>query len=391
MSYNPLNPNGQATMANSQPVVLSSNQSAVSVAGMVGSSIIGLPPVNVTNTNLNVSGSVASWLNSSNASVITVGSPVANQSVSGNVGISGNVTVVSSIAGGIFPISGSVAAVVTNFPTTQNISGSVVSQQIGTVITSVSGQVTVVSSLAGGIFPISGSVAAVVTNNVTVVSSLAGGIFPVSGSVSAVVTNTNLNISGSVAAFNMSTNASFISLSKDSSVIAILSAPSIVGTYVEDTAHATGDRGVFVLKVRNDTMSSVTSADGDYSPDAVGPTGETIVANSPITKWVQGTASMLGGTPLNGGSVAVIAAQGASIFTYITGIQVVNAGAANVFLRFDGGTSSTVGFTIAPATGGSNIVFPNALKTNANAAFTASVSALGSSIYISAQGFISKT
>lgn len=31
MSYNPLNPNGQATMANSQPVVLASNQSGVPV------------------------------------------------------------------------------------------------------------------------------------------------------------------------------------------------------------------------------------------------------------------------------------------------------------------------------------------------------------------------
>lgn len=54
---------------------------------LVGASIIGLTPVNVTNfpTTQNVSGSVAAWLNSSNASVITVGSPVANQSVSGTV------------------------------------------------------------------------------------------------------------------------------------------------------------------------------------------------------------------------------------------------------------------------------------------------------------------
>lgn len=35
MAYNPLNPNGQATMANSQPVVLASDQSAVSVKSPV--------------------------------------------------------------------------------------------------------------------------------------------------------------------------------------------------------------------------------------------------------------------------------------------------------------------------------------------------------------------
>lgn len=33
MSYNPLNPNGQATMTNSSPVVIASNQSAVPVSG----------------------------------------------------------------------------------------------------------------------------------------------------------------------------------------------------------------------------------------------------------------------------------------------------------------------------------------------------------------------
>jgi hypothetical protein len=234
--------------------------------------------------------------------------------------------------------------------------------------------------------------ASVMTNVITSIAT-AGQVM---GSVATLQGTNPWNVAGSVAAFVVG-SASLITVWKDSSIlsvpvgstIAVLQGASIVGTYAEDAAHATGDKGLAVWGVRNDTLASVTSADGDYSPHIVGPVGELIVANSPITKWVQGTASMLGGTPVTGGSVAVIAAQGASVFTYITGIQVMNASANNVWLRFDGATSSIVGFTVVPANGGSNIVLPNAWKTNANAAFTASISGVAS-VYLSAQGFISK-
>lgn len=179
--------------------------------------------------------------------------------------------------------------------------------------------------------------------------------------------------------------------SSPSSIITTFSqSPSIVGTFAEDAAHASGDKGVLSLNVRNDTLSSVTSADGDYGAIALGPAGEVVTANSPITKWISGTASMIGGTPVNGGSVMVIAAQGASVFTYITGIQIANPSANNVWLKFSGATDSVLGYTMAPANGGSNIVLPNAWKTNANGAFTASISAVGS-VYLTVEGFISKT
>lgn len=252
----------------------------------------------VTGWTINADGSGKVALTSTNASIITVGSAVANQSVSGAVSVS-------------------------NFPTNQNVSGSIVAFQ-GT---------------------------------------------------------TPWNISGSVASF-IQGNASVVTVFGQN--------PSIVGTYAEDAQHTTGDKGLFVLAVRNDTMSSVTSASGDYSPVATGPTGEIVTANSPITKWVSGNSSFLTGNPIIGGSVAVIGAQGSSIFTYITAINVVNMSASNVLVRFDGATSSIVGYTIAPANGGSNIILPNAWKTNANGAFTASISGV-SSVYVTASGFISNT
>lgn len=88
-------------------------------------------------------------------------------------------TVVSSLAGGIFPISGSVAAAITN--TNVNVSGSVAAFQVGTTITSISGipQASVhgAVSVAGGLIQASvhGAVtfqaASVLTGHASLVSA----------------------------------------------------------------------------------------------------------------------------------------------------------------------------------------------------------------------------
>jgi hypothetical protein len=65
-------------------------------------------------------------------------------------------------------------------------------------------------------------------------------------------------------------------------------------------------------------------------------------------------------------------------------------GSASVLVTFAGGLGSILGYTIAPAGGGSNIIYTNALKTGENSAFTASISGVAS-VLVSAQGFISKT
>lgn len=179
-------------------------------------------------------------------------------------------------------------------------------------------------------------------------------------------------------------NSSFIAINAGS-VFAIVQS-SVTGTYAEDAAHATADKGLFVLGVRNDLMASVTGADGDYSQLAVGPVGETISANAPLTKWIRGTADL---RVVLGASVQAIAPQGASVFTYITGIQVANMGSASVLVTFTGGLGSILGYTIAPAGGGSNILYPNALKTGENSGFSASISGTAS-VIVSAQGFTAK-
>lgn len=229
-------------------------------------------------------------------------------------------------------------------------------------------------------------VLATVTNPVTV-SSISGTIgasiiglppvnvtnFPANQSVSGTLTVNN----GSVVAFQGGTQITSIS--------GTVVVQSIVGTYSEDSGHVSGNPGVFVLGVRNDTMASVQSADGDYSFHAVGPVGEMLVANAPITKWINGVASCFTGV-----IQPVIAAQGASIFTYITSYQIVNASANNAYLTLYGATNSIIGYAVSPASGGSNVLIPNALKSNANGAISASLSGVAS-VFLTMEGFISST
>lgn len=361
-----------------------------SVSGTIGASVIGLTPVAVSNFP---AVQVVAPNNSSLFALQPAGSilavsgtftPAANQSVSGTVqaDIRGSVAAVI-IGGSIATTTGNSSVQVLNFPANQSVSGTVGTTQSGTwissIVNTVPSSVIVGASIfgqlpagtamlgsivayQGAIWNIAGSVVAgqvgtrisSIAGNVTVVSSIAGGIFPVSGSVATVMT--------------------------------AWQNPSIVGTYIEDAAHTSGDRGLFVMGVRNDTMSSVTSADIEYGPITIGVAGEIITApGATFTKWVSGQTSIM-----YGASVAVIAAQGSSVFTYITAIQVVNDSANYSRLTFQGASGSTLGFTAAPGSGGSNIVLPNAWKTNANGAFTASISGI-SSVYVSASGFISKT
>ncbi len=175
------------------------------------------------------------------------------------------------------------------------------------------------------------------------------------------------------------------------SVSGLVNMNSVIGTYAEDSQHNSGDTGFFVMGVRNDTLASVTSNTNDYSPVTVGAVGEVMVANSPLTTWISGTASALS-TTTQGTLVPVIPAQGASVFTYITGLQLTNFTASSVLATLFGATGSVVGYATIPGNQTIPINYPNGLKTNANAAF--SVSILSSpipSVFLSAQGFISKT
>lgn len=114
--------------------------------------------------------------------------------------------------------------------------------------------------------------------------------------------------------------------------------------------------------------------------------GETITANAPIIKWVSGVTSVMYGT-----SVAVLAAQGASVATYVTGIHLINESANTSRVTFTQGTGQAGGsvllYAIAPATGGTNMQFSNPIRTLDNRQISASINGV-SSVYVMLTGFV---
>jgi hypothetical protein len=130
MAYNPTNPNGQATMANSEPVVIASNQSAIPITDNAGSlTVDGTVAVSNFPATQPVSGTVA--LDSTSLSAlesITVQNAAGASAV--NIQDGGN-----SIT-----VDGSVS--VSNFPATQAVSGPLTDTQLRATAVPISGTVS---------------------------------------------------------------------------------------------------------------------------------------------------------------------------------------------------------------------------------------------------------
>lgn len=74
-----------------------------------------------------------------------------------------------------------------------------------------------------------------------------------------------------------------------------VNASGSIGTiYSEDTAHTSGEGGTFILAVRNDSGTTLSSADGDYTPLSVDSSGALIVASG--TQYIDDSASFVTGT-----------------------------------------------------------------------------------------------
>lgn len=111
------------------------------------------------------------------------------------------------------------------------------------------------------------------------------------------------------------------------------------------------------------------------------PQSSVISRPAPIASIIQGTADL---RVVRGASVAVIASPGAGIRNYIKYVQVLNFGSASVLVTIADNTTSILGYTIAPAGGGSN--YECFYKAAINSPVTASLNGTAS-VLISAQGF----
>lgn len=402
------------------------------IRGSVATVIIGgsiaasfTPPANQS-----VSGTVQVELLSTSASVITVGSPVANQSVSGTVNV-GNFPTTQNVSGSVVAFqgtspwvvsqNGSIAAVIVsgsiatttgnssvqvlNFPANQSVSGTVGTTQQGTWISSIVntvpssvlvgasifGQLPAGTAMMGSVVAYQGAVwntagsvvaiqsgtwsTSVMTNVITSIAT-AGQVM---GSVAVLQGTALWNISGSVAAR--------LTTSTNSSVIVVWPAPSIVGTYQEDAAHTTADRGLFTLAVRNDTVASFAGANREYSAFATDSAGRTI--NKP---FAAGEASIMISTSLvsagTTASVAVFPAPGAGLRNYITDFNISNTSATTTIVRFGDRDRSVLAQTIAPGGGGSNHSYTTPVTSpTANLATGVEILTSASVVYVTVSGF----
>lgn len=321
------------TFSNSSIVAL---QLAGSVLATSATVTTGNSSVQLVNGSA-IIGSVAGYLQSSGASIISVGqgsiaaviiggsiltSSTANQSVSGTVG----------------------ASIVGQLPAGTAVLGSVATLQ-GTVP-------WIISSVYGNI---SGSVVAFQGSGW-------------SGSVAATITNTNVNVSGSVVS-SQGTNPWVIG--------------SVVGTYSEDVASGNNDKGLLTLGIRNDTIASLVNADLDYTGWSTDSAGRHLIKPFSADEARLDTATSVVST-----SVTALFTSVTGLRNYVTDIMIANTGSVASLITFKDGSTSILGYTIAPAGGGSNIngmQFP--LRTAPGQDFTFTAATSSSVLYVTAKGY----
>lgn len=350
-----INADGTANIRILGSVVTAGGTFTGSVSGTVGASAIGTFPVIQSTSPWIITGSIQGTFNSP-----------ANQSVSGTVGASIIGTVpVNIVAGGS---TGSVAANIQGSVAVVIIGGSIAASFTPPANQSVSG--TVGASIIG---------APPVTQGGTWIASVFGNV-SVIGTVPVTQATTPWVITGSVqGSFSPSGNQS-VSGTVGASIIGQLPAGNAVLGAVAASISGT-------VNVSGSVFAVVQALQGASVSGAVNISGSVLtVSNAPTSSWVSAATSVFTGV-----IQPVIPAQGTSIFTYVTGVQVANNSANAVYVSFlNGIAGSIIGYTIAPANGGSNITMPNALKTLANGAFSASISGVAS-VFVTAEGFTQNT
>lgn len=263
-------------------------------------------------------------------SSVLVGASIFGQLPAGTA-VLGSVAVLQGTA--IWNIAGSVASFGTSFSLSSVVvvAGSVISVPVGSVITVLqSSSIRTISNLGTNITSLVSTVPSSVIVGTSIFGQLPAGTAPI-GSV-AVLQGTNPwaeTVVGSV-------------------ITTFAQSPSIVGTYAEDVVHTAADKGVFILGVRNDAVTSIAGADRDYGPMATDDASRTIT--KPFAGETACIISYVGSTV--SGSVQLIKGSVIGSKTYITDFWLSNTGATTTLVTFQDGTTSIMGQFIAPAGGG---------------------------------------
>lgn len=418
----------QTDVRGSVAVAIISGSIAATFTPPANQSVSGTVTANQGTSPWIITGSVQTAVSTGNSSVQVLNFPT-TQNVSGSVVASQGTTpwvITGSVQGATSPANQSVSGTVG-----ASVIGTVPTTQSGTRITSIVGSYTepaVVTSITGVALVYKSNVSTSVMTGVSVANPLpvsvqgtvnigTGGPVSVTGTMSVLGTVPVTIVSGSIAAIQSPGNSSTITVGQGSVAVAIISG---------SVAVATGNSSVQVLNfptTQNISGSVVTFQGGQVSTSITGTltigaitSGASVFGNASVfqagtwnvsvaTANISSISTANGGLPLwsplgsrlqgtadlrvvQGGSVAVIAAQGSGVFTYIDRVQIANYGPSSVLVTIADNTTSILGYTIAPAGGGSNY---NAFyKSAANSPVTASINGTAS-VLVSMQGFKSAT
>jgi hypothetical protein len=353
MAYNPSNPNGQSTSANSAPVVLASDQTAIPITDNGGS-------VTVDGT-VGVSGTVTI------SGTVTANVGTGTQPVSGTVEIGAtslaaleSITVqngagVSAVniqdGGNSITVDGSVS--VSNFPATQPVSGTVTANAgTGTMNVSVqNASLPVTGTFYQATQPVSGTVE-LGTTSLTALETISVANFPATQPVSGTVTvqdgGSSITVDGSVSVSNFPATQD---VSVQNASLAV------TGTFFQATQPVSGT-------VTADTELPAAVALGDSTANPTAPHVGSCIEGFNGTTWDRvRTIDALTGTGANSGTLGVLAVGTGPGFSHRynpanlgTAISSVSA------IEVEGG--NTMSFAIGTTTTGTFIFESTADATN---------------------------
>lgn len=181
-----------------------------------------------------------------------------------------------------------------------------------------------------------------------------GNSITVDGSVTSTISGT-VSVSVDADTVGLATEATLLNVDTNTKEIAR-------ATKLEDDPSVDGDRGMFVLAVRNDANAVVTDTDGDYSQISVNSKGAVAINDGGNSITVDGTVSVSGTVTVSGTVAATQSGTwilGANSGVDIGDVTVNNAGGASAVNIQDGGNSITVDGTVAATQSGTWILGAN--------------------------------
>lgn len=154
---------------------------------------------------------------------------------------------------------------------------------------------------------------------------------------------------------------------------------------VEDSVHASGDTGDFVLAVRNATTpAALTNTPLDYSPMTVDQEGKQVVSPyAPTDYYWQTTPS----TKIDTTDATVKAAAGAGLRNYVTDVTLSNTSATATLVNIKDG-ATIIHQVLVPIGSTISLSFAIPLKGTANTAVNIAAVTAVTSLIINAQGYI---